>query len=70
MMSRGEKRLFLLVYLWSLKVEEIFLKAHQHNTPQISLDRIVSAASSQSRCLQGNGAVGWVLLEKSPVVVG
>lgn len=37
------------------KSEETFLKAHEHNTPQVLLDRIASDASSQTRHGQGNG---------------
>lgn len=41
-----------------LKSEEIFLRVYQHNTPQILLDRILSDASSQTRCLQGEWYCG------------
>lgn len=39
------------------KSEEAFLKAPQHNTPKVLLDRIVSDASSQTRPQLGNGTI-------------
>lgn len=58
-MSRGGRdRLFL--YISPFKSEYTFLKAHQHRTPPVSLDRSVSDASGQSRPWQGE----WYSLHK------